>query len=330
VLSDPKRRAEYDAGGFAGFAHEDLFAGVDLDDLLGGLGLGWGGGLFERLFGGRRGGPRRGADLEAAVEIPLARVLTGGEERVHLRRPARCSACGGSGAKAGTAPRRCEACQGTGQRVTGRREGGVTIQTVTTCPDCRGQGRLVEHPCPECGGAGEVEREETLTVTIPPGVEDGIALRLPGKGLPGPQPAGRAGDAFVIVRVASDPRFERDGADLWRVETIPVADAVLGTTLEVPTLEGSATVTVPPGTQPEAVLRLKQRGLPRFERAPRGRTARGDLYVRLRVQVPERLTDEERTLWQRLRAGEVSTSAGRAGASRGAPRSPGPDRIPRG
>jgi molecular chaperone DnaJ len=126
-------------------------------------------------------------------------------------------------------------------------------------------------------------------------------------------PGGRAGDAFVVVRVAPDPQFERDGADLWRVQSIPVADAVLGTTMEVPTLEGRATVTVPPGTQPDAVLRLRHRGLPRFPDVPRGGARRGDLYLRLRVQIPERLTEEERALWERLRGREITVPAGRAG-----------------
>jgi molecular chaperone DnaJ len=156
---------------------------------------------------------------------------------------------------------------------------------------------VIDQPCPECGGRGRIEREETLTVNIPIGVEEGMALRIPRHGLPSDEPGGRPGDLFVVVRSAPDPRFERDGMDLWRMEGISVADAVLGRSLEVPTLDGRAVVTVPPGTQPDAVLRLRGKGLPEF-----GGGRRGDGYLRLRIRVPEKLTAEERKLWERLRA----------------------------
>jgi molecular chaperone DnaJ len=132
-------------------------------------------------------------------------------------------------------------------------------------------------------------------VRIPAGVEEGMALRVPGRGQP--QPDGHPGDLFVVVRTAPDPRFERDGADLWVTNAIPVVDAVLGTTLDVPILDGKASVTVPPGTQPDAVLRLKGKGLPEF-----GSARRGDLYIRLRVHLPTRLAAEERMLYEQLRA----------------------------
>jgi molecular chaperone DnaJ len=297
VLSDPKKRRDYDAGGFArvaGLSPEDLFGGIDLDDLLGGWGLG--GGLFDRFFR-RRAGPPRGEDIEALLEVPLERVMGGGEETVRIRRPAACSACAGTGARAGTTPRRCERCQGTGQHVSRRQEGGVMFQQITPCAPCRGAGRIIDQPCPECGGRGEVEREETLTVKVPAGVEEGMVLRVAGHGLPSPEPRGRPGDLLVVVRSAPDSRFERAGADLWRVESVPVAEAVLGVTREVPTLDGRATVAIPPGTQPGAVLRLRGKGLPRF-----GEPRRGDLYLRVRVEVPDRLDADERRLWEQLRA----------------------------
>ena len=142
-----------------------------------------------------------------------------------------------------------------------------------------------------------MEHEEGLTVSIPAGVEEGMALRIPGHGLPSREPGGAPGDLFVVVRSAPDPRFERIGMDLLRREQIHIADAVLGTTVDVPTLEGRATVTIPPGTQPEAVLRLRGKGLPEF-----GARRRGDLYLRITVHVPERVLREERKLWERLRA----------------------------
>ena len=301
MLSDPNKRKEYDTAGFAGvagFSSEDLFGGIDFGDIFGGLNFDFGGGLLEGMFGRRRRGPARGSNLEIELTIPLERVARGGEEPLRVPRLQVCTACKGSGAKPGTQPRTCNACNGTGRQTRSRREdrGGVLIQQVTTCTLCRGRGRIIDQYCPECGGSGEVEREETLTVNIPVGVEEGMALRIPGRGMPSPDKDGHPGDLFVVVRTAADPRFERAGADLWHEETIRDADAALGTTLAVPTLDKPAKVTVPPGTQPNAVLRLRGKGLPEF-----GGARRGDLYLRLIVEVPQQLNAEERGLYERLR-----------------------------
>lgn len=303
VLSDPKKRSEYDAGGFAGvagFTPEDLFGGINFDEILGGLGFdfGFGGeGLSGRFFRRRRAGPARGGNLEVALQIPLERVVTGGKESVRLTRRRVCPGCGGSGAKPGTQPRRCKECGGSGQRVTSRKDTGVMFQSVTPCATCQGRGQTIDQPCAECNGRGEVDREEALTVTIPAGMEEGMALRIPGHGLPSRDPGGAAGDLFVVVRSAPDPRFERDGADLWHREEIPVVDAVLGTSLGIPTLDGHLKVTVPSSTQPNSVLRLKGKGLPEF-----GGKRRGDLYLRVDVRMPDKLGAEERKLWEQLRA----------------------------
>ena len=302
VLSDPGKRAEYDAGGFArvaGLSPEDIFGGIDFEDLFGGLGFEFGGdSLFERLFGSRRrpAGPPRGESLEILLEVPLERVLKGGSETVTVRRPERCAACGGSGAKAGTVPRQCDRCGGSGQQVTRRGGPGISVQQITTCPACRGTGSFIDEPCPECAGRGRVERAERVKVKLPPGIEDGVALRVAGRGLESPVHGGQSGDLFVVVRSAPHPDFTRDGADLWRQETISVVDAVLGTRLRVPTLERHATVRIPPGTQPGTVLVLRGSGLPRF-----GSDRRGDINIRVEVSVPERLSDEKRELYERLR-----------------------------
>jgi molecular chaperone DnaJ len=282
----------------AGFTPEDLYGGINFDEIFGGLGFDFrfgGGGLFERIFGRRHAGPVRGENLEVVVRVPLEHVATGGKESVRLTRLQSCSTCRGSGAKPGTQPRRCDACGGTGQRVTSRKEAGVSIQQITTCPSCRGRGELIDQPCPECNGHREVEREETLTVNIPAGVEEGMALRVPGHGRPS-RDGGAAGDLFVVVETAPDPRFERNGADLWHREEISVADAVLGTSLDVPTLNAHLKVTIPPGTQPNSVLRLRGKGLPAF-----GGKKRGDLYLRVDVHIPEKLGSDERKLWERMR-----------------------------
>jgi molecular chaperone DnaJ len=306
VLSDPQKRAEYDRGGFAGlsgFSPEDLFGGVDFEDILGGLGFNFGfergpggGGLFDRFFRRRHAGPMPGDNLEVDVVLPLERIAQGGEETVRLSRPRMCEACHGSGAKAGTTPRQCPDCGGKGQQVSSRRERNVAFQQITTCGKCGGRGTIIDQPCPDCRGSGQVEREETLTVQIPPGIEEGTALRVAGHGLPSADPRGAAGDLFVVVRSARDPRFERRGPDLLRVEPISVADAALGTKIAVPTLNGAADVTVPAGTQPGEVLRLRGKGLPVF-----GRDERGDLYLQLDVHVPEKLSREQRAAYERLR-----------------------------
>lgn len=304
VLSDPKKRAGYDRRGFAGvagFTAEDLYGGIDFDDLFGGLGFDFGIGgesLFNRFFGRRRrAGPVRGVNLEVELAVPLERVLRGGEETLHLTRPQTCPACQGSGAEHGTAKRPCDPCGGKGQQVISRKQGNVDIRQITLCPICQGSGTVIEKVCLECAGRGQVERSETLTVKVPPGVEEGMALHIPAHGLPSRETGGPPGDLYVVVHSLRDARFERRGADLWHSTTVSVPDAVLGASTTVPTLDGSVTVTIPPGTQPGAVLRLRGKGLTEF-----GSAKRGDLYISLQVQVPERMSHDERELYERLRS----------------------------
>jgi molecular chaperone DnaJ len=303
VISDPKKRAEYDQRGFAGvsgFSPEDLFGRINFGDIFGGNGFGLGGGLFDHLFR-RHTGPSKGRDIELMLEISLDKVAQGGEETVRFGHDAACAACGGSGAAKGTQPRTCPDCHGTGRLTQAHREGrgNVFIQQVSLCPACHGRGSIIEKPCPECAGSGKVEREEALAVAIPPGIEDGVAMKISGKGEASTEAGGRPGDLYVVVRTAPDARFTRSGADLWREETISIPDAVLGTSLTVPTLDGDASVTVPAGTQPDAVLRLRGKGLPRFQEK-----GRGDLYLRMKVHVPERLSARERQLYDSLRNGK--------------------------
>ncbi len=302
ILSDPKKRADYDAQGFAGvagFSREDLFGGIDFEDIFGGLNFDFGGGSpFAGFFHRRHVGPERGANVEVDVWVSLERVLSGGAEEIRLTRPATCPACHGTCETGGVAPPKCEACAGSGRITHSRRSAKeqVLIQQITTCPSCQGRGSQLQHPCRQCQGLGEVEQEESLTVKIPVGVEEGLALRIPGKGMASPDPGGVAGDLFAVVRTRPDARFERVGANLLRPETIALTDAVLGATLNVPTLEGSASVTVPAGTQPDAVLRLKAKGLPAFGAGPRG-----DLYLRIGVRIPDQLTGPQRELYEKLR-----------------------------
>ena len=302
VLSDPKKRAQYDAGGHAGvagYSAEDLFGGIDFQDLFHGFDVGFdfGGGLFD-LFSRRRRGPPQGNPIEVDIAIPLEKVASGGEESVRYSRYAPCERCHGFGTADGKPPKDCAACKGSGQQVTAQQKGNVSMRQISTCPVCHGSGKRIENPCADCSGRGEIQKTESLKVTIPVGVEDGVALRVAGRGMASPEPAGVPGDLYVVVRSQPDSRFQRDGADLWRQETLPLTDAVLGTQLEVPTLEGSkAKVDIPAGTQPDTVMRLRNKGLPRF-----GGKGMGDMYLQLKVQIPEKLGREERELYERLRA----------------------------
>jgi molecular chaperone DnaJ len=302
VLSDPRKRAEYDAGGFPGVSPEDLFAGVDFESIFRDAGFGLGEDLFERFFGRRGGGPRRGADVRVDAAVPLERIARGGEETVRYGRMADCGECKGSGASAGTQPRACDACGGSGQKVSERHERGVHVREVSTCARCGGRGRVVDHPCASCGGSGRMLREESLVVKVPAGAEDGLTLRIPGKGEAPEEAGGVPGDLHIVVHAAPDSRFERDGADLWRVQELDATDAVLGAEIMVPTLNGAIAVKVPAGSQPGARLRLRGKGLPRF-----GARGHGDLYVQLAIRLPERLSSEERGLWERLRAARGSS-----------------------
>jgi molecular chaperone DnaJ len=314
VLYDPKKRAAYDAGGhagMAGFTPEDLFGGMHFEDLFADMGFEVGGfGLFDRLF--RRGtGPRRGADIQVELFVPLAKIASGGEEVVGVAQESECSQCHGSRAAPGTKPRACGKCGGSGRLTQAEKRENVSIQRITTCPDCRGAGTFIDQPCPACGGAGTTYVEEKLTVRIPAGAEEGMALRVPAHGKRSPETGGETGDLYVIVRTEADPRFERHGANLWRRVPLDVADAVLGAKITVPTLDGDVEVFVPAGSQPDSVLRLQGKGLPHF-----GSDARGDLYLRIEVHVPETLSERERQLYEEIRGGKARPQSGKKASSK--------------
>ena len=307
ILSDPKKRAQYDSGGFAGvadFSTEDLFGGIDFGDIFGDMGFGFdfgrhaGGSVFDRFLHPQRE-PARGRDLEVQVMVSLDVINEGGEESVRLGHPMVCEACHGTGAAAGTKALKCEACGGSGQKVISRKEtrdkGSVMFQQITICPVCHGKGSIIEKPCKQCHGSGQIEKEESLKVKIPRGAEEGMALRITGHGLPATSPELPPGNLYVIVRTAPDKRFQRLGADLWRTETITVADAVLGAKIEVPTLKNNITVKVPPGTQQDEVLRMRGKGLPYYEGS-----SRGDLKLRMQIEIPQHISAEERQLYEQL------------------------------
>lgn len=306
ILSDPDKRSQYDSKGFAGvadFSSEDLFSGINFEDIFGDMGFGFdfgGGGLFDSFFRPQQRGPVKGRDIDVELSVSLDNINTGREQTITLKHPTTCSVCHGSGATPGTAPRTCNGCNGTGRKIISRKQSrdqnSVTFQQITTCPLCHGEGTIIDSPCQKCHGTGKSNQKESLKVRIPRGAEEGMALKVPGHGLPSTSPGGPPGDLYVIIHTENDERFQRAGADLWRIETISVIDAVLGTEINVPTLENDITVKVPPGTQHDEILRLRGKGLPRLNS-----NSRGDLKIRMQVIIPEQISEQERQLYEQLR-----------------------------
>jgi molecular chaperone DnaJ len=304
VLSDPDKRKQYDearslfSGGFrpgGGFGGAGGPGGFDLGDLFGtagGRAAGDAGGLGDLLgglFANRRAGnagasrPRRGADVETEIRIDFTEAVRGATVPLRLSSPASCGSCGGTGARAGTVPKVCPACGGAG--LITRNQGAFAFSEP--CRDCRGAGRIIDDPCGECGGRGVSNRHRTLTMRIPAGVADGQRIRLAGQGEPGLHGA-TAGDLYVLVHVTPHPVFGRSGDDLTLVVPVSFPELVMGTTLTVPTMDGSNTdgtvsLKVPAGTASGRTLRVRGKGIT-------GRHGRsGDLLVTLQVVVPSKL-----------------------------------------
>jgi molecular chaperone DnaJ len=292
VLSDPEKRANYDRfghEGLRGFATRD-FQTASVDDIFEMFSDIFGGDLFGDFFGmtgrRRRTGPARGASLRAQVAIPFEEAARGTKRQLEVRRREPCPDCRGSGAAPGTAPERCAACGGSGVVLQAR--GFFSLQT--TCGRCGGSGRVVRVPCRQCDGSGAVVRRRTVEVRIPAGIESGTRLRLAGEGEPSFD-GGPPGDLYVDVFVQEHEFFRRDGADLQVSVPISFAVAALGGEIEVPTLDGTARVSIPKGTQAGQVFRLAGMGLPRL-----GGRGKGDMYVQVQIEVPSGLTRRQQEL----------------------------------
>jgi molecular chaperone DnaJ len=291
VLSDPERRQTYDA-----FGHEGLRSGGwaprsggfgSFEDVISAF-FGGEGGLGD-IFGGQRG-PAAGGDVIARVEIELPEVITGAKREVSFDAVSLCERCNGNGAEPGTPIHACETCDGAGEvRQVARTAFGQMIR-ATPCPTCEGDGRVAETPCEECGGRGRRARTRTWDVEVPPGIESGQRIRISGAGHAG-EAGAPAGDLYVEVVVAEDERFERHGSDLASIARISATRAMLGGTLEVPTLDGDREINVPAGAQPGETVLLRGLGLPTL----RG-SSRGDQHVVLDVVVPTSLSDDQREL----------------------------------
>lgn len=298
VLSDSQKRALYDQYGHPGidqkYAQEDIFRGADFGSIFENMpDSGLGGGFFDQLFGDlgldvfgtkTRGRSRRGRDLQVAVDISLEESASGTEKSITVPRYEVCPTCGGSGAQPGTSKVTCPQCKGRGQILTSR----GFIRMAQPCPRCGGSGTIIERPCQTCGGQGRVQATKTLKVKIPPGVDTGSQLKIKGEGEAGT--AGK-GDLYILIEVRPHPIFKRQDGDILTEITIGLAKAILGGEAEVPTLQGKVRIKIPPGTQSNSTFRVKGKGL--LDMRSR---SRGDELVKVNVEIPARLTDEQRRI----------------------------------
>jgi molecular chaperone DnaJ len=297
VLGDEKKRAEYDriremaSAGFRPGGRGPGPGGVRFEDL--GFDVGGLGDLFDMFGGGggrTRTAPARGTDLQAEVEVSFEDAMSGVTVPLRLAGATPCETCGGSGAKPGTAVRACPECGGSGSVAVDQ----GFFQVARTCPRCSGRGEVVETPCPTCAGTGSTRSTRTLRVKVPAGVENGARIRLSGRGDPGP-PGAQPGDLFVVVRVRPHRLFRRRGPDLTLELPVTFPEVALGANVKVPTLNGEVTLKVPPGTGSGRTFRVRGKG------APKRGGGRGDLLVTVQVQVPAKLSREERELLERFR-----------------------------
>ena len=299
LLSDPKKRKQYDTFGAAngrggpGFGAGNVRFGDfniddfgDLGDFLGGL---FGGGRAS-AGGARQSRSQRGNDVEVEVNLSFEDSLKGIETKIPVTLETVCSECHGSGAKAGTAPKICPECNGRG--VVAESQGFFALSQP--CPRCRGNGTVIEDPCPRCHGSGRERRTKRYTVKIPAGVKDGTRIRLKGKGEAGFN-GGEAGDLFVVTRVRPSKLYDRRGNDLVVDVPVTFAEAALGAEVDVPTPDGPITLKIKPGTQDGTLLRVKGKGAPKLKGL-----GRGDVLARVRVTVPKRLKKRERELLEQL------------------------------
>ena len=316
VLIDEEKRALYNQYGHAGieqrvwggsgfdwsrFTHqgdvEDIF-GSDLFRQF------FGGSIFDGVFGGRHAaGPRPGQDLYADMEVTLQDVLQGTRRQLRVPHSESCRACKGTGAK-GAELKTCPRCNGSGQIRNVQSRGYAQFVSITTCSQCRGRGALAGTPCPECEGGGRIDRVSTLGVEVPKGAFDGLRLRLGGKGQPGGR-GGRTGDLYITLHVRPDERFTREGSDLYTDVPLDVYTAILGGEVKMDTLDSTATVKVPAGTQTHTLFRIRGKGLPDVRTHERG-----DLYARVVLVTPRNLTAEERRTLESLAASPNSERKG--------------------
>lgn len=312
VLRDPEKRAAYDRFGHAGVkggAGAQGFGGFDFSDALNIFMRDFGGFGLDDLFGGggrgraRRGGPQKGADTRLRLPITLAEVATGVEKKLRIDVDDPCSGCGGSGAEEGSQPVACQTCNGSGEVRRVQRSMLGQLMSVTPCPTCGGEGMVIENECDVCHGRGTESGETEIEVQVPAGVSTGDYITVRGRGSVGPR-GGPRGNVYVVLEVEEDERFVREGADLYFELPVTYAQAVLGDTVEVDTVLGTAELEIPRGTQSGTIIRLPGQGLPRLQAA-----GKGDQLVRVVVWVPRELDPGHESVIRSLRDVEDAAPA---------------------
>jgi molecular chaperone DnaJ len=303
VLRDPNKRATYDRFGEAGLRGGTGFHHVDLSEALSIFMRDLGGFAgFGDLFGGGGGGagPRTGSDIRITLPLRLSEVATGIERTVTAKLLATCDRCEGKGAEPGTEVVRCTTCAGSGEVRRAQRSFFGQVISVTPCPTCAGEGTVIASPCRKCRGEGRVRQDEKITIRVPAGVATGQYMTMRAAGNVGPRGGGR-GDILIVFEVEEDPRFDRDGEDLYCEVLVTYPQLVFGADVEVPTVSSSVTLHVPPRTESGQVFHLKGRGLPRVNAS-----GLGDLHIRLQLHTPQTLIEEEDRLIKRL--GEIQVA----------------------
>ena len=301
VLSNPEKKARYDqyghagmggaagAGGFGGMNMDDIFS--QFSDIFGGFG-------GSRSGGGGRRRTTRGSNLRIKVKLSLEEIAKGVEKKIKVNKYLSCSACQGSGAQGGSAYHTCNTCRGSGQvtQVVNTILG--QMQTASTCPSCSGEGQVIRDKCKTCFGDGIMRGEEVITMNIPAGVAEGMQLSMSGKGNAAPR-GGIPGDLLVQIEETEHPQLRRDGNNLFFEQVISFSDAALGTSAEIPTLDGKVKIKIDPGTQPGKILRLRGKGLPELNSY-----SKGDLLISVNVWVPTTLSKEEKKALEKLNDSE--------------------------
>lgn len=290
VLTDSQKKAQYDQygttdmnGGFDGNA-----GGFDFNN-MGGFGD-----IFDTFFGGgfsngrRRGGPEKGSDLEASINLTFEEAIFGVEKEISINRNETCSNCNGSGSKPGTSPKTCDKCGGTGQIKVERNTPLGSFVSMNTCDKCGGKGKIISEPCTVCRGNGKQRKQRKIKINIPAGVDTGNVMPLRGQGENGSN-GGPSGDLYINIRVSNHSKFKRKGNDIYLDEHVSFSKAAFGTELKVPTVDGDVKYNLPEGTQPGAVFRLKGKGVPRVNGH-----GRGDQYVTIIVEVPKALNEKQK------------------------------------
>jgi molecular chaperone DnaJ len=299
VLSDEKKRQAYDQFGFAGVdsGGSQGFGSAafhDFADIFGDFS-----GIFDSFFGGgrrssegSRSSVQRGTDLRYDAEIKFQEAVYGTKLEIEYNRHAGCQTCGGTGAESGSGKKTCSTCGGSGQV---RRSSGF-FSIASTCPACHGEGYIIDHPCKNCGGSGLVKKRQKIKVTIPPGIENGKRISIQGQGDAGPN-GGPTGDLYVVIHVRPHEYFERDGSDVYCVIPISITQAALGAELDISNvMDKKIRLKIPSGTQEGKIFRLRGEGMPLFNDAHH----RGDMYIKIMIQVPTRLSGRAKSLLKEI------------------------------